>query len=100
MEAAVIKGWQLLSIRNANADVQPKTVGTIISQVMKMENRQQRRGGVELADASSYQRPNLIHHQTPGPAVGTHFLFLFPSCRILKLFAVTLILRETRGCIL
>lgn len=84
MEAIVMKSGQLLSVRNANTDVQPKTVGTIISQVMKMENRQHRSGGVELADAWSHQRPNLIHHQTPGPAVGTHFPFLFPSCKILK----------------
>lgn len=97
MEAAAMKSGQLLSIINTNTDVQPKTAGTIISQV---ENRQHGRGGVELADASSYQRPNPIHHQTPGPAVGTHFLFLFPSCRILKLFAVTLIVRGTRGRIL
>lgn len=91
-----MKSWQLLSIRKANTDVQPKTVGTIISQVMKMENRQERRGGVaggcfEL----SKSEPD------PGPAVGTHyFLLLFPSCRILKLFAVTLILRGTRGRVL
>lgn len=37
---------QLLSIINANTEVQPKTLGTIISQVMKMENRQQRKRGV------------------------------------------------------
>lgn len=47
MEAAAMKSGQLLSIRIANTVVQPKTVGAIISQVMKMENRQHRRGGVD-----------------------------------------------------
>lgn len=53
------KAGQLLSIRNANTDVQPKTVATIISQVMKMENRQHRRGAVELADASNLIQDRL-----------------------------------------
>lgn len=74
MEAAVGKSWRLLWILTANTDAQQRTVGTMIFQVMEMENRRVRRGnhsrgGGELADARSYQRADLP--PTPGRAVGT-----------------------------
>lgn len=70
MAPAVRTSWQLLSILNTNTDVQQRTVGAIIFQVMKMENRRVHNPvGVELADARSYQRPHLP--PTPLPVLGS-----------------------------
>lgn len=96
-QPAVGKSWQLLPILNANTDVQQRTVGTIIFQVMEMENRRGRRGkhsrgGVELADARSDPRPDLP--PTPGRAAGT-LPVLVPKPRIP--FAAVVTLREMRG---
>lgn len=97
-----MKSWQLLWLLKAKPDVQHRAVGTTIFQVMKMENRRgrrgkQSRGGVELADARSYQRPDPP--PTPGRPVGA-LPVLVPKPRNPLAAAVALIPREMRGHVL